>query len=111
MSTPFCASCAPNVCLLCLERHRRHTSAVHLVAAKVDPAIIRSWLGHASLDTTNLYAQANLETKRKAIEQVDGARPAKPPRWKRDADLLAWRIRCRQGACGIVVHKANSSEL
>ena len=69
----------------------RHTSAVHLVAAKVDPAVIRSWLGHASLDTTNLYAQANLETKRKAIEQVDrSARPAKPPRWKRDADLLAW---------------------
>ena len=26
-----------------------------VIAAKVDPAIIRSWLGHASLDTTNLY--------------------------------------------------------
>jgi len=37
------------------------------------------------------YAQANLETKRKAIEQVDGTvRPAKPPRWQRDRDLLAW---------------------
>ena len=43
------------------------------------------------LDTTNHYAQANLETKRKALEQVDPKlRPAKPPRWKRDADLLAW---------------------
>jgi site-specific recombinase XerD len=69
----------------------RHTAAVHLVAAKVDPATIQSWLGHASLDTTNRYAQANLETKRKAIEQADGSvRPTKPPRWKRDADLLAW---------------------
>lgn len=69
----------------------RHTAAVHLIAAKVDPAIIRSWLGHASLDTTNLYAEANLETKRRAIEQVDGTvRPSKPPRWKRDQDLLAW---------------------
>jgi site-specific recombinase XerD len=69
----------------------RHTAAVHLIAAKVDPAVIRSWLGHAGLDTTNHYAQANLETKRKAIEQVDGIpRPAKPPRWKRDRDLLAW---------------------
>jgi len=69
----------------------RHTAAVSLVAAKVDPAVIRSWLGHASLDTTNLYAQANLDTKRRAIEQVDGVvRPAKPPRWKRDPDLLAW---------------------
>jgi site-specific recombinase XerD len=69
----------------------RHTAAVHLIAAKVDPAVIRSWLGHSSLDTTNLYAQANLETKRKAIEQVDKTtRPTKPPRWKRDRDLLAW---------------------
>ena len=60
-------------------------------AAKVDPSIIRSWLGHVSLETTNRYAQANLETKRKAIEQVDGIiSPAKPPRWRRDQDLLAW---------------------
>ena len=53
--------------------------------------MIRSWLGHASLDTTNHYAQASLETKRKALEQVDfKLRSARPPRWKRDADLLAW---------------------
>jgi site-specific recombinase XerD len=69
----------------------RHTTAVHLVAAGVDVTVIRSWLGHAQLDTTNHYAQANLETKRKALEQVDPKlRPAKPPRWKRDADLLVW---------------------
>ena len=69
----------------------RHSTAVHLVAAGVDVTVIRSWLGHAQLDTTNHYAQANLETKRKALEQVDPKlRPGKPPRWKRDADLLAW---------------------
>jgi len=69
----------------------RHTTAVHLVAAGVDVTVIRSWLGHADLETTNHYAQANLETKRKALEQADPTlRPAKPPRWKRDADLLAW---------------------
>jgi site-specific recombinase XerD len=69
----------------------RHTTAVHLVAAGVDVTVIRSWLGHAHLDTTNHYAQANLETKRKALEQVDPSlRSGKPPRWKRDVDLLAW---------------------
>lgn len=69
----------------------RHTTAVHLVAAGVDVTVIRSWMGHAQLHTTNHYAQANLETKRKALEQVDAKlRPGKPPRWKRDADLLAW---------------------
>lgn len=69
----------------------RHTTAVHLISAGVDVTVIRSWLGHASLDTTNHYAQASLETKRKALEKVDSKlRSTKPPRWKRDADLLAW---------------------
>ena len=64
---------------------------MHLVAAGVDVTVIRSWLGHVRLDTTFLYAQANVETKRKALERVDGgARPARPPRWKRDPALLAW---------------------
>lgn len=69
----------------------RHTTAVHLISAGVDVTVIRSWLGHAHLDTTNHYAQANLDTKRKALERVDSAlRPTKLPRWKRDADLLVW---------------------
>jgi integrase/recombinase XerC len=69
----------------------RHTTAVHLISAGVDVTVIRSWLGHASLDTTNHYAQASLETKRKALEKVDSKlRSTKPPRWKRDAELLAW---------------------
>jgi len=69
----------------------RHTTAVHLLASGVDVAIIRDWMGHVSLDTTNIYAQANLETKRKALEKADGlVRPTPTPRWKRDADLLAW---------------------
>jgi site-specific recombinase XerD len=69
----------------------RHATAVHLVSAGVDVTVIRSWLGHVSLDTTNHYARANLETKRKALEQV--AVPAFPggqPSWKRDASVLAW---------------------
>lgn len=69
----------------------RHTMAVQLVAAGVDITVIRSWLGHAQLDTTMHYAQANLETKRKALEQVsEESRPEKPTRWKRDPELLAW---------------------
>jgi site-specific recombinase XerD len=68
----------------------RQTTAVNLVAG-VDVTVIRSWLGHSQLDMTNHYAQADLETKRRALEQVDPKlRPAKPPRWKPDADLLDW---------------------
>ncbi|WP_436247816.1 tyrosine-type recombinase/integrase [Mesorhizobium amorphae] len=32
----------------------RHATAVHLVSAGVDVTVIRSWLGHVSLDTTNV---------------------------------------------------------
>jgi len=69
----------------------RHATAVHLVSAGVDITVIRSWLGHVSLDTTNHYAQANLETKRKALERVAAPAPSgRLPSWKRDASVLAW---------------------
>ena len=69
----------------------RHTAGVELVAAGVDITVIRSWLGHVSLDTTNHYARANLETKRRALEQVDrSTRPGRPPRWRRNPNLLTW---------------------
>ena len=69
----------------------RHATTVHLVSAGVDITVIRSWLGHVSLDTTNHYAQANLETKRKALERVGAPTPSgKQPPWKRDASVLAW---------------------
>jgi site-specific recombinase XerD len=69
----------------------RHSVGVQLVAAGVDVTVIRNWLGHERLETTNLYARANLATKRKALEQVDQAgKPLKPPRWKQDSELLTW---------------------
>lgn len=69
----------------------RHTTAVHLVAAGVDITVIRSWMGHANLNTTNHYAQANLETKRKALEQLDRqVTTDHPSNWKPTDDLLAW---------------------
>jgi site-specific recombinase XerD len=69
----------------------RHATAVHLVAAGVDITVIRSWLGHVSLDTTNHYAQANLQTKRQALERLESpSRPAKRPSWKQDQSILAW---------------------
>lgn len=69
----------------------RHATAVHLVAAGVDITVIRSWLGHVSLDTTNHYAQANLETKRKALERLENlSGPPKRSSWKEDKSVLAW---------------------
>jgi site-specific recombinase XerD len=91
----YAAAAAKKVPSLATKRvspHRfRHATAVSLVTAEVDVTVIRSWLGHQSLDTTNIYARANVEAKRKTLEKVDGAvRSAKPPRWKREVELMAW---------------------
>ena len=49
----------------------RHTTAVHLLRAGVDINTIRAWLGHVSLDTTQVYAEVDLEMKAKALASVD----------------------------------------
>ena len=49
----------------------RHTTAVHLLRAGVDVNTIRAWLGHVSLDTTNVYAEVDLDMKAKALASVD----------------------------------------
>lgn len=56
----------------------RHTTAVHLWRAGVDINTIRAWLGHVSLETTNIYAQVDLERKAKALSlcEVDASHPS-----------------------------------
>ncbi len=45
----------------------RHTTGTHLLRAGVDINTIRAWLGHVSLDTTNIYAEIDLQTKARAL--------------------------------------------
>lgn len=45
----------------------RHTAATHLLRAGVDLNTIRAWLGHVSIDTTNIYTEVDFETKAKAL--------------------------------------------
>lgn len=47
----------------------RHTLAMQLLQSGVDLSIIRSWLGHVSLDTTHQYTEADIEMKRRALEK------------------------------------------
>jgi len=73
----------------------RHSTAVHLLEAGVEVNVIRGWLGHASLETTNRYAEINTKTKEKALRSCEigalsDAGPHTQPNWKRDDDLLNW---------------------
>ena len=68
----------------------RHTSACHLLQAGVDLNTIRAWLGHASLDTTNIYAEIDLEMKAKAMALCDAAEAGPDRPWKENKGLMAF---------------------
>jgi site-specific recombinase XerD len=46
----------------------RHTTAMHLLQAGVDIAVIALWLGHESIETTHGYVEADLNMKQRALE-------------------------------------------
>jgi site-specific recombinase XerD len=72
----------------------RHTAAVHLLEAGVEVNVIRGWLGHADLTTTNRYAEINTRTKQEALRASEppntsgGCRTR--PIWKSDESLMNW---------------------
>lgn len=68
----------------------RHTSACHLLHAGVDLNTIRAWLGHVSLETTNIYAEIDLETKARAMELCDAEEPDPSRPWREDKGLIAF---------------------
>jgi integrase/recombinase XerD len=73
----------------------RHTAAVHLLESGVDINVIRGWLGHVSLETTNRYAEITVRMKEAALKTCEApvdssARVHRNIRWKDDEALLTW---------------------
>ena len=68
----------------------RHTSAVHLLRAGVDLNTIRAWLGHVSLETTNIYAQVDLTMKAQALALCEVPSSKSNNDWAKDASLMAF---------------------
>lgn len=69
----------------------RHTSATHLLRSGVDINTIRAWLGHVSLDTTNIYTETDLETKAKALARCEPRlRSRRRRKWSDDPSLMAF---------------------
>ncbi|HHY37350.1 MAG TPA: site-specific integrase [Clostridia bacterium] len=69
----------------------RHTKAMHLVQANVNLIYIRDFLGHTNVTTTEIYARADAEIKRKALEQSYPNPIADDiPQWSEDKDLMSW---------------------
>lgn len=72
----------------------RHTAAVHMLEAGVEVNVIRGWLGHADLTTTNRYAEINTRAKVEALRATEPPGPSAGPRgrpvWRSDESLLNW---------------------
>ena len=74
-----CAARVPSLAHRAITPHVvRHSSACHLLQAGVDLNTIRAWLGHVSLDTTNIYAEIDLEMKSQSDGGVRCRRAGQP---------------------------------
>ena len=74
----------------------RHTTAMHLLQSGVDLNMIRSWLGHSSIETTHGYVELDLDMKQKTLQSCEKLLPKTGkhgPSWKRDQGILDWLSR------------------
>ena len=68
----------------------RHTTATHLLHAGVDINTIRAWLGHVSINTTNIYVEVDLEMKAKTLACCEVTSKKTKKHWRDDKDLISF---------------------
>ena len=67
----------------------RHAAAMELLQAGVDRAMIAIWLGHESLDSTQIYLDADLQLKEAILAKMNPLQ-SKPGRYRPDDQLLSY---------------------
>jgi site-specific recombinase XerD len=67
----------------------RHTTAMELLQAGVDRSVIALWLGHESVETTQIYLDANLALKEETLAKTT-PHDGRPGRYRADDELLAF---------------------
>jgi integrase/recombinase XerD len=72
---------SPHVC--------RHSAAMDLLHHGVDRSVIALWLGHESVETTQVYLHADMRLKEKALSRTEPL-GVKPRRYRPDDKLLAF---------------------
>jgi integrase/recombinase XerD len=69
----------------------RHSKAMHLLQSDNPLVVIRDFLGHADLRSTEIYARADLDMKRRALDKASSKSPVPAiPSWQKDKGLLEW---------------------
>lgn len=67
----------------------RHSTAMELLQNGVDRTVIALWLGHESVETTQVYMHADMRLKEKALARVASTN-VRPGRYRPDDTLLAF---------------------
>ena len=67
----------------------RHTAAMRLLHAEIDTSVIALWLGHAEIQTTQIYLHADLALKEQALAKAAPI-DSKPGRYRPPDALLAF---------------------
>lgn len=65
----------------------RHTMAMEMLQAGIDRSLIAIWLGHSSVETTQIYLDANLAMKQEVLAKTEPVN-GRPPRRYRPGDRL-----------------------
>jgi len=82
---------APSIAKKNVSPHTlRHTTATHLYEAGTDINTIRAWLGHASVNTTNIYTEVSLMMKETAIKSLTTTSGNEniPKKWKSNTGIM-----------------------
>ena len=82
-------SCPPLIGKRVSPHVLRHSTAMELLHHGVDQSVIALWLGHESVETTQMYMDADLRLKEKALARIT-APESKPGRYRPDDSLLAF---------------------
>jgi integrase/recombinase XerD len=71
----------------------RHSTASHLLEAGVDINTIRAWLGHVSVNTTNIYAEINIQMKANALKTCEIENKSKYQKsWKSSKKIMDFLV-------------------
>lgn len=80
----------PNLARAGISPHTlRHTKAMHLLQSGVPLVMVKDFLGHVDLKSTDVYVQADLEMKRSALDLANGPH-ARPPKSRLSPSLIDW---------------------
>jgi hypothetical protein len=64
---------------------------MHMLQAEINLVYIRDFLGHSNVTSTEIYARADSEMKRKALESAFVELDiGELPLWEKDGEMMNW---------------------